>query len=307
MNSLGNEKNIQIFLDYLQKERRYSPYTVDNYKRTLHQFYQFLEERNLTITQAKTQDIADFLAYLKTHHHLKRISQANRISALRTFYRFLRRRGMIDCDPADGLGKLNKEKKLPNFLTVGEMDFLLNYLKRKAQERSAFISLRNWAFFELLYSSGLRVGEMTQLKVKDLDLASKMVRVKGKGGKERIVPFNESTGEALREYLNCRPFSREEVFLNSRGTPLTSRGARKILETIVKEAGLGGKRISPHVFRHSFATHLLGGGAELRMVQEALGHSSLSTTQIYTHLNWDKMKRVYQNTHPHAKKVKNDD
>lgn len=307
MSSPVNEKNIQIFLDYLQKERRYSPYTVDNYGRTLRQFYQFLEERRLTITQVKTQDIADFLAYLKTHRHLKRISQANRISALHTFYRFLRRRGMIDCDPTDGLGKLNKEKKLPNFLTVGEMDFLLNHLKQKTQKNPDFISLRNWAFFELLYSSGLRVGEITQLKIKDLDLVSKMVRVKGKGGKERIVPFNESAGEALREYLKHHPVSREEVFLNSRGAPLTSRGARKILETIVKEAGLGGKKISPHVFRHSFATHLLGGGAELRMVQEALGHSSLSTTQIYTHLNWDKMKRVYQETHPHAKKVKNDD
>ncbi|HXL01605.1 MAG TPA: tyrosine recombinase [Candidatus Atribacteria bacterium] len=307
MSSPANEKNIYIFLEYLQKERRYSPYTVDNYGRTLRQFSQFLEERDLTLVQAKTQDLADFLAYLKTHHHLKRISQANRISALRTFYRFLRRRGIVDCDPTDGLGKLNKEKKLPNFLTVGEVEFLLNHLKQKAREKQDFPSLRNWAFFELLYSSGLRVGEITQLKIKNLDLASKMVKVKGKGGKERIVPFNESTQEALREYLSHCPFSREEVFLSQRGTPLTSRGARKILEAITKEAGLGGKRISPHVFRHSFATHLLGGGAELRMVQEALGHSSLSTTQIYTHLNWDKMKRVYQETHPHAKKVKNDD
>lgn len=307
MNSPTNEKIIHIFLDYLQKERRYSPHTVDNYGRTLRQFSKFLEERNLTLVEAKTQDIADFLAYLKTHHQLKRISQANRISALRTFYRFLRRRGMVDCDPTDGLGKLNKEKKLPNFLTVGEMEFLLNYLKQKAREKSDFPSLRNWAFFELLYSSGLRVGEITELKTKDLDLTSKMVKVKGKGGKERLVPFNESTQKALRKYLNHRPFPREELFLNQRGAPLTPRGARKILETIVKEAGLGGKRISPHVFRHSFATHFLGGGAELRMVQEALGHSSLSTTQIYTHLNWDKMKRIYQETHPHAKKVKNDD
>ncbi len=302
-----NEEIIQVFLDYLQKERKYSSHTIDNYGRTLRQFSQFLEGRNLTLIQAKTQDVADFLVYLKTQRQLKRVSQANRLSALRTFYRFLRRQGIVDHNPTDGLGKFNKEKSLPNFLTLKEMELFLHYLKKKAQEKADFSSLRNLAFFELLYSSGLRISEITSLKIKDLDLAGKMVKVKGKGGKERLVPFNESTQQALRAYLNRHPFSCEEVFLNQRGTPLTPRGARKILDTAIKEAGLGGKKVSPHVFRHSFATHFLGGGAELRMVQEAMGHSSLSTTQIYTHLNWDEMKRVYQNSHPHAKKVKNDD
>ncbi len=302
-----NEEIIQVFLDYLQKERKYSSHTIDNYGRTLRQFSQFLEGRNLTLIQAKTQDVADFLVYLKTHRQLKRVSQANRLSALRTFYRFLRRQDIVDHNPTDGLGKFNKEKSLPNFLTLKEVELFLHHLKKKAQEKADFPSLRNLAFFELLYSSGLRISEITSLKIKDLDLTGKMVKVKGKGGKERLVPFNESTQRALRAYLNRHPFSCEEVFLNQKGTPLTPRGARKILDTAIKEAGLGGKKVSPHVFRHSFATHFLGGGAELRMVQEALGHSSLSTTQIYTHLNWDEMKRVYQNSHPHAKKVKNDD
>lgn len=298
-----------MYCEYLREEKRYSSHTIENYLRTVEQFAHFLKTQSggKSLLQVGSSDIGSFFAYLKAQRKLKRISQVNRLSALRAFYRFLRRRGLIAANPCDGIGTIKVEKRLPSFLTISEMERILIHLEEKAQNNPDFISLRNVALFELLYASGLRIGEVTQLTENNFDWTSRMVKVRGKGGKERIVPFNERAKKSLLQYLAMReqtfPGRKEKLFLNQRGTPLTPRGVRKILETIVRELGME-KKISPHTFRHSFATHLLAGQAELRIVQEALGHSSLSTTQIYTHLDWERMKAVYDRTHPHSRKVK---
>lgn len=307
--SKASQNVLAIYGEYLREEKRYSPNTIDNYLRTIDQFLQFLKTKNegRDLLQVSSQDVGSFFVYLKTQRGLKRISQANKLSALRNFYRFLRRRGFLSINPCDGVSAVKTEKKLPLFLTIEEMEKIFQHLVKKAYQNPNFKNLRNLALFELLYSSGLRVGELTQLTIQSLDLSNRMVRVRGKGGKERIVPFNESTKKSLLDYLDMRAktFGNDNslIFLNHRGKSLTSRGVRKILDTVVQEVQIA-KKISPHVFRHSFATHFLAGQAELRIVQEALGHSSLSTTQIYTHLDWRRMKTVYEQAHPHSRKVK---
>ncbi|MGQ9746782.1 MAG: site-specific tyrosine recombinase/integron integrase [Candidatus Caldatribacteriaceae bacterium] len=300
---------LAVYGEYLREEKRYSPHTIENYLRTIDQLLQFLKVGNKEkdLLQISSRDIGGFFVYLKAKRGLKRVSQVNKLSALRNFYRFLRRRGFLSTNPCDGVSAVKIEKKLPLFLTIDEMEKIFRLLAEKVYRNPDFKNLRNLALFELLYSSGLRVGELTQLTIQSLDLSNRMVKVRGKGGKERIVPFNESTRKSLVDYLDIRvkTFGNNSpwVFLNCQGKTLTSRGVRKILDTVMQEVGIV-KKVSPHVFRHSFATHFLAGQAELRIVQEALGHSSLSTTQIYTHLDWERMKTVYERAHPHSRKVK---
>lgn len=252
--------------------------------------------------------MGDFLVYLKTHRQLKRISQSHRISVLRNFFRFLRRRGFLGENPCDGIGQFRVEKRLPQFLTQEEMERVLDALKERSAKNSwDFLALRDWALCELLYASGMRVGEIVKIRPEDVDFTRGVIRVRGKGDKERFVPFNEAAQAALRMYLEVLrtkfPWV-SFVFVNRFGQPLTPRGVRVILDRAAGISGLQEKKLFPHVFRHSFATHFLSGGGELRVIQEALGHASLSTTQIYTHLDWDKMKRVYESAHPHAKRAR---
>ena len=299
-----NNQLISQFREYLELERHYSFYTVENYLRVINQFNNFLaktSERNLA--EVDTPDVASFLAYLKTNSHLKRISQLNRLSALKTFYRYLRKKGKIQKNPCDGIGGLREEKSLPTLFSLQEINQFLTYLEDRFQEKPNFLRARDRALFEILYSSGLRVGEVVQLKTSDLNFYQKIVKVRGKGGKERIVPFNDKTLQAVRDYLSFRQPEKsvKELFLNYLQQPLTTRGVRVILNKILSELGMV-KKASPHTFRHSFASHFLSGGAEMRIVQEALGHSSLSTTQIYIHLNWDNMKKVYEYAHPRSHK-----
>lgn len=302
-----NSNLVNLFLDYLEKEKRYSQHTIDNYRFTLEALTQFLEKKNLSITQISSQEVGSFMAWLKTHHNLKRVSQANRASALRSFFRFLRRRGIIDQNPTDQIGTISIEKKLPDFLTEEEIKSILEKLQKEWENSPKFLTARNRALFGLLYASGLRVGEITQLELDSIDLTQRLVRVKGKGGKERVVPFAPKVQEYLENYLLFREnfTSSSKLFLNNRGEALGTRGVRKILDTLLKRMGFTHKKVSPHTFRHSFATHFLMGGADLRTVQEALGHSSLSTTQIYTHIDWKKMKAVYDQTHPRAGRKEN--
>ncbi len=292
------------FGEYLEFERHYSPHTVENYLRVIHQFNNFLTKTNQrSLTEVDASDIAGFMAFLKTVSHLMRVSQLNRLSALKTFYRYLRKKGKIQKNPCDGIGGLREEKSLPTFFSQPEINRFLDYLEDRFRKKPDFLQARNRALFEILYSSGLRVGEVVGLKTIDLNFHQKILKVRGKGGKERIVPFNEKALQAIRDYLAFRHPEKpvQELFLNYLQQPLTTRGVRVILNKILSEIGMV-KKASPHTFRHSFASHFLSGGAEMRIVQEALGHSSLSTTQIYTHLNWDKMKKVYENAHPRSHK-----
>ncbi len=200
------------------------------------------------------------------------------------------------------------EKGLPQFLTQDEVERILEVLKEKSRENPGdFFAARNWALCELLYASGMRVGEIVRVRLEEVDLEGNVIRVRGKGGKERIVPYNEATRVALLAYLDIWRTKFPEasfLFVNRSGKPLTPRGVRMILDAVAGVCGIQGKKLFPHIFRHSFATHFLSGGGELRVIQEALGHSSLSTTQIYTHLDWSKMKKVYESAHPHAKKAR---
>ncbi|HSV31673.1 MAG TPA: tyrosine-type recombinase/integrase [Atribacteraceae bacterium] len=297
---------IDYFVGYITLEKHYSPYTRENYQRSLEQFSEYLQDTGHGITglPSVTQaEVKGFLAYLQSVRTLKRISQLNRLAALKSFYRFLRRRGLIDHYPCDGLGRLKAEKKLPTFLSLQEIVVFLETLRKQQEEKRDRLSARNHALFELLYASGIRVGEAANLRRKDIDFKRQTLRVNGKGGKERIVPLNGHAAAALQEYWHKTPDPEPEeaAFLNRFGKPLTPRGIRKVLNKCCLEQGLE-KPVSPHTFRHTFATHFLSGGAELRLVQEALGHASLSTTQIYTHINWEKMKSVYNDTHPHSGK-----
>ncbi|WP_017872922.1 site-specific tyrosine recombinase/integron integrase [Candidatus Caldatribacterium saccharofermentans] len=299
---------LRAYWNYLQNERRCSPHTLENYFRVLGQFVEFLRTRGKDLCFVDTQDVNDFFVYLRVHRKLKRISQSHRASVLRSFFRFLRRRGFLSENPCDGLGQLRVEKKLPQFLTQEEVTKILDTLERERDEHPRdFSRVRNWALLELLYASGVRVSEASRIRLEDIDFTKNTIRVRGKGGKERIVPFNEATRKALEKYLELwrTAFPKAEfLFVNRSGKPLTPRGIRNIVENAASRAGIWGKRVFPHIFRHSFATHFLAGGGELRVIQEALGHSSLSTTQVYTHLDWDKMKKVYENAHPHARRAR---
>jgi len=304
LNSKTNSIYLAAFREYLELERHYSAHTVENYLRALKQFTGFLTTNTAKdFTEVNTRDITGFLAYLKTSHRLKRVSQLNRMSALKTFYRFLRKKTYIQKNPCDGIGGLKGEKKLPTFFSIREVNLLLSSLKERFQKKPDFLHARDRALFELLYSTGLRVGEVVCLKVTDLNVHQKTLKTLGKGRKERIVPFNDTTLQAIQDYLPFRrpEYGISELFLNYTQRPLTARGVRVILNKVLTEAGFV-KKASPHTFRHSFASHFLSGGAEMRIVQEALGHSSLSTTQIYTHLNWEYMKKVYDNAHPRSYK-----
>ncbi|MCS7241415.1 MAG: tyrosine-type recombinase/integrase [Candidatus Caldatribacterium sp.] len=297
-------------MSYLQNERRCSPYTLENYFRVIGQFVEFLKARKKELFHVVPQDVGDFLVYLKTHRQLKRVSQSHRVSVLRSFFRFLRRRGFLEENPCDGVGQFRAEKRLPQFLTQEEVENILETLRERSVGRPQdFFALRDWVLCELLYASGMRVGEVVRVRPGDVDFTRGVIRVQGKGGKERFVLFNRTTQVALKLYLaalQARFPQASFVFVNRFGNPLTPRGVRTILDRVARISGLQGKRLFPHMFRHSFATHFLSGGGELRIIQEALGHASLSTTQIYTHLDWDKMKRVYESAHPHAKKARED-
>ncbi|NLJ50206.1 MAG: tyrosine-type recombinase/integrase [Candidatus Atribacteria bacterium] len=303
-NSKINNQLINEFCEYLEYERQYSSHTVENYLRVVQQFSNFLTITNQkSLTEVDTSDIAGFMASLKTVFHLMRVSQLNRLSALKNFYRYLRKKGKIQKNPCDGIGGLKEEKSLPTFFSQSEINRFLDALEDRFRKKPNFLHARDRALFEILYSSGLRVGEVVGLKTNDLNFHQKTLKVRGKGGKERIVPFNQKAHQAIRDYLVFRQPKEpiQELFLNYLQRPLTTRGVRVILNKLFGEIGMV-KKASPHTFRHSFASHFLSGGAEMRIVQEALGHSSLSTTQIYTHLNWDNMKKVYEKAHPRSHK-----
>ncbi|MDI3525013.1 MAG: integrase/recombinase XerD [Candidatus Atribacteria bacterium] len=294
---------IKAFTQYLEAERGYSSHTVENYRRVIEQFALFLQGKKKSLLEATPEEISSFLVHLKVQNGLSRVSQQNRLSALRTFYRFLKKRELLSFNPAQEVGGIKTEKKLPAFLTLSEIDKLLSFLKKRYFENKCFLNARNWAIFELFYASGLRVSELADLKRENVDLHNRLVRVHGKGKRERIVPFNESARQALQEYEVFRGLLEDKegyFFVNRRGGKLSTRGIRKIFERVLKETGILEKKVSPHTLRHTFATHFLAGGGELRVVQEMLGHASLSTTQIYTHIDWERMRRVYDLTHPHS-------
>jgi integrase/recombinase XerD len=292
------------FLAYLEFERGLSRNTLEAYRGDLLQLGRFLAERHRSAIDATPADISDFLTRLATgddEHRPASPATIHRKSAcLRSFYRHLRREGLRDSDPTASLSAPRRSRKLPQVLTRGEVERLLSQPRGGDPQ-----SLRDRALLELMYASGLRASEAIGLDVTDIDLDERMLRARGKGSKERIVPVGQAALKAVRAYLERgRPAlvknrSETHLFVNFRGGQLTRQGLYKIVRRHALTAGLA-DRMSPHTLRHTFATHLLAGGCDLRSVQEMLGHADVSTTQLYTHLSSERLKDVYFKAHPRA-------
>ena len=290
-------EQIAAFCTYLETERNCSPHTVAAYGRDLKQLAEFVGREKGEGAQACDVDHLLLRRYLALLGKRARKSSIGRkLAAIRTFFRFLLRRGIIAKNPAELIATPKREQRLPFHLDIDQATTLV-----EAPADDQRHALRDRAILELLYSSGLRVSELTGLDIGDLDLAGGMVRVLGKGGKERIVPVGSRAVEAIRAYLILRGelAGSGPLFLNTRGERINRRSVGRIVDAHVLRIAAF-KRISPHVLRHTFATHLLEGGADLRAIQELLGHASLSTTQKYTHVGIDRLMEVYDKAHPKA-------
>jgi len=291
------------FLAHLEFERGLARNTLDAYRTDLLQYGVFLGKRHREATAAERADVADFLADLATGNGRAPCSPATinrKAAALRSFYRHLRREELVSEDPTAALSPPAKSRKLPQVLSYAEVKKLL-----ETAAGTTPIELRDRALLEVMYGCGLRASEVTGLEVSHFDLRRGFVRPHGKGSKERFVPIGREAAEAVSRYLrNGRPHlvgsnSEPKLFVNFRGGPLTRQGLYKIIQRHAAEAGLAGK-MSPHTLRHTFATHLLSGGCDLRSVQEMLGHADVATTQLYTHLSGERIKEVYFKSHPRA-------
>jgi len=302
------EKALQEFKNYLIVEKNASPHTLDSYLNDISQFQDFLTRSGHAIESSTIQlEKIDRLAVRSFMGHLyeKNFSGATmrrKLSTLSSFFRFLCREGYLKTNVAKTVPAPRMQNKLPAYFSVDEMFRLLELPKGEG-----FLPVRDRALLELFYSCGLRISELVALTLEDINLDSRMVKVLGKGGKERLLPLGRHCVEALKMYLNIRMDKIREfdsgtskLFLNYRGTEISTRGVRKVVEKYIKQGNFSGG-VSPHSIRHSFATHLLEGGADLRSIQELLGHSSLSTTQKYTHLTLDRLSETYDKAHPRAK------
>jgi integrase/recombinase XerC len=282
------------FLEYLGVERGASPHTLRSYAADLTEFTRFLTDEKIGgLPDVDTRAVRAYVARL----HQRRLSKATvarKLAAVRSCFRFLARRGALPANPARQVRSPRLGRRLPSFLPVDEATVLLN-----APPEPSAAGARDRALLELLYASGLRVAEGCGLDLDDLDEARRTVRVVGKGDKERVVPVGETALEALAAHLAMRGRQRGPLFLNARGGRLTPRSAHRIVRARARQVGID-QRVTPHTLRHSFATHMLGAGADLRLIQELLGHSRLSTTQRYTHVSPEHLMRVYDRAHPRA-------
>jgi integrase/recombinase XerC len=297
------EQVIQHFRDYLGSERNYSKHTVKAYITDISEFCRVIKEKKLVrekdggIDFGKLDEapVRAYISWLYTRN--SRTSISRKLASVRTFFEFLIRNGAVKNNLAKLVPTPRGEKRLPTFLTVDEVVKLLDIEGSGEAAQS-----RDIAIIELLYSSGLRVSELVGINLNDIDLNNLTVKVLGKGNKERIVPVGSKAAQALTEYLRARPGMNpggDFLFVNSRGDRLNVRSVDRIIKKYAVLAGIP-KNVSPHVLRHTFATHLLGGGADLRAIQEMLGHKSLSTTQRYTHTSIEKLMEIYDKTHPRA-------
>lgn len=293
-NIIEMDKFTDKFLAHLSRHRNFSRHTVRSYARDLADFTAFAEERSVTRPiQIDHAILRAFLAKLSGSGY-QRSTIGRKLSAVRSFLRYLQRDGIIKSNPAEGLRGLRHSKSLPRFLDVAQAADLVT-----APSDSSPQALRDKAILEILYSTGLRVSELAGLDFTDVDFDSEMVLAKGKGKKERIVPMGGKAVKALRNYLKARaapPRNTSPLFLNRFGKRLSGRGVRRVVGKYARSKGL--PHVSPHTLRHSFATHMLDKGADLRAVQELLGHANISTTQIYTHLTTEGLKRIYASAHP---------
>ncbi len=305
------EQFIEQFLEHLRYERNVSSHTLRNYSSDLEQFLDFLAPADPKTGRRRTPEVSavdhltirEWLASLHTAQK-KKASIARKLAALRTFFQFLVREGILELNPAKLVATPKLEKKLPVHLSIEEA---VRFIESPDPETD--LGKRDRAMLELMYATGVRVAELTTLNLADVDFRNQLARVTGKRRKQRIVPFGDPAGAAIRSYLDVRdkfllnaPISKrdeEALFLNYQGTRITTRSVGRMVEKYIRICA-GMHNISPHALRHSFATHLLDSGADLRDIQELLGHARLSTTQVYTHVSMEKLIEVYDKAHPKA-------
>lgn len=289
------------YLEYLKYQKNYSDYTVENYKHDIIEYLEYLNSENLNFKDIEYSDIRFFLMYLKDTMKDDNSSINRKLSSLRGFYKYLANNNIVKTNVFSLVNGPKKSKKLPRYFEYNELEELFNVpdIRTPLGQRDSLI-------LEMLYATGVRVGELVNIKVSDIDLGRRNIIILGKGNKERFVTYGEYCEDILKTYLNNgRRFlnsgNSDYLFLNNNGGQLTDRGVRFILDKLIQKTSIN-KNISPHMIRHSFATHLLNEGCDLLTVQKLLGHESIKATQIYTHVTTDRLKEVYFNSFPRAKK-----
>lgn len=288
---------LKDYLKYLEFQKNYSKHTIESYEQDINEYLDYLEEKKIKFLKISYEEIREYLKFLSEKKDVNS-TISRKISALRGFYKFLQNNNKLDNNPFSLINLPKKEKKLPRFFFYNELEELFNTPKLNTP-----LGQRDRLILEMLYATGVRVSELVNIKI--TDISGRTIKVLGKGNKERIVRFGEYCEEILNMYLNDGHYklngSSQYLFLNSSGEQLTDRGVRYLLDKIISRTTLE-KKISPHMLRHSFATHLLNEGCDILTVQELLGHESLTATSIYTHITNDRLKDVYFKTHPRAKK-----
>jgi tyrosine recombinase XerC len=324
MTMTATETLIHQFITYLQSERHFSPHTARCYAADLQQFCAYVlkpggqhsgtngssipgdetifshPELDRKLLAVDTELVREFMSYMRDKNYCKS-TVARKLATLRSFYKYLVRRGKLENNPVAAIRTPKQDKRLPKCLELDQIDKLLSH-----PDTSTLLGARDRAMLEMMYSTGMRVSELVDLNVADVDLQASQVRVRGKGRKQRVIPIGPSAIKSLLHYLDLRKsdahgaaFDAQALFINKHGQRLSTRSVRRKLDKYLLEAGLD-LSVSPHTLRHSFATHMLRRGADLRSVQELLGHQSLSTTQIYTHLTGEDVKEAYNDAHPRA-------
>ena len=284
------------FLDYIKYEKNYSELTKKNYERDIDYFLLFLEDNRIkSIKEVNYQMIRKYLVHLHNHQYSKK-TIARYISSLRTFFSFLYNENYIEDNPTILVSNPKLDKKLPNFLYINDLEKLL-----AIPNTSEPLGIRDSLILELLYSTGIRVSELVNLKIKNINFSEKKIKILGKGNKERYVLYGEICERKINLYLKSRKqFSSDYLILNNQGKQITTRSIEMLINKYKRIAEINTK-VTPHTLRHTFATHLLEGGADLKTVQELMGHDSLSSTQVYTHITTERLRNVYLHGHPRAK------
>lgn len=294
-------KELISYLDYLKYQKNYSEYTINNYKHDIIEYLEYLSSENLEFKSIEYSDIRFYLMYLKDTKKDDNTSINRKLSSLRGFYKYMANEGIVHSNVFSLVNGPKRSKKLPRYFEYNELEELF-----KVPDTRTPLGQRDSLILEMLYATGVRVGELVNIKVGDIDLGRRNIIILGKGNKERFVTYGEYCEDILKTYLNNGRFylnskSSDYLFLNNNGGRLTDRGVRFILDKLIQKTSIN-KNISPHMIRHSFATHLLNEGCDLLTVQKLLGHESIKATQIYTHVTTDRLKEVYFNSFPRAKK-----
>ena len=298
---IENIKELTDYLDYLKYQKNYSDYTINNYKHDIIEYLEYLSSESLDFKSIEYSDIRFYLMYLKDTKKDDNTSINRKLSSLRGFYKYLANEKIVKSNVFSLVNGPKKSKKLPRYFEYNELEELFNVPDTRTP-----LGQRDSLILEMLYATGVRVGELVNIKVSDIDLGRRNIIILGKGNKERFVTYGEYCEDILKTYLNTGRVSlnvkqSDYLFLNNNGGQLTDRGVRFILDKLIQKTSLN-KNISPHMIRHSFATHLLNEGCDLLTVQKLLGHESIKATQIYTHVTTDRLKEVYYNSFPRAKK-----